>query len=151
MEHQGQRAGLELFSHRRTPEAHQQFRDDNRDSKIPCTKIILCGIVHPRYYARGRCIWEKRSLFQDRAVWHLELDVNSEDRIVYMLGFLGAGYQGLEDDCGYEPYRLDNGALEDRSGGLWVLRPAGEESDGEFTLIACLTRTPNGDFPLYDY
>ena len=80
----------------------------------------------------------------DTAVFHLKIDVFPADFVVYMLGF-GSRYEQIPKwgDC-----RLTLvDALHNR-GGLWLLRPAG---DDEFSLISCLSRLPMGHNSLYDH
>ncbi|KAF4634357.1 hypothetical protein G7Y89_g3757 [Cudoniella acicularis] len=126
------------------PAWQNQFCHDNKDSKVPYTKLIVRGIVDPRFYVSGKCVWEKRQLLKDKAFWSLELDVYQTDLVVYLLGFVGAGYQG---QILVDPFDINNQwAFGDSSGGPWLLRPAG---NNEYKVIACLSWRPNDLLPLY--
>jgi hypothetical protein len=77
------------------PPEHKQLCEDNRKGTVPYTKLILCGTVDSRFYAKGSSLWEKRQRLKDKAVWHLEFGVNPTDLVIYMLGFIGIGFTGL--------------------------------------------------------
>jgi hypothetical protein len=129
-----------------SPATQEQFCQDNRDSSVPYTKLILRGMVDPTFRAEGNCIWEKRRWLTDKAVWQLECDVYPTDLVVYMLGFIGLGYQVLSSAD-----NLDNNGAAAYSyyrGGLWLLRPA---RDDEFKLIACLPFLSCISPPLYSH
>ncbi|RYC60101.1 hypothetical protein CHU98_g6105 [Xylaria longipes] len=113
----------------RPPQVHQQFCDNNRQPHIPLTKLIVRGMVEPMFYAKGTSIWKKKSIWNDEEAWQLDLEVYSTDLIVYVVSFVGVGFQGS-----HVKEVLETGGLH-RHGGLWVLRPAGAD---EFRLIACL-------------
>lgn len=137
--------GLGRFIPRPPPDSHRQFCDDNKDRTVPPTKLILRGTPDPRFYAKGKCVWEKRQLLKDKAVWHLEFDVYTTDLIVRMHGFIGLAFKGLSLADHYD----DNSywSRQYSSGGLWLLRPAGAD---EFKLIACLSWVSNIWRSLYE-
>jgi hypothetical protein len=101
------------------PETQEQFCQDNMDSTVPYTKLILRGMIDPAFRVEGSCIWYKRRWLTDDAVWEPECDVYPTDLVVHMLGLDGV--------------RTRAGCWQ--NDGLWLLRLAG---DDEFKLIGCL-------------
>lgn len=124
------------------PVEHMQFCKDNRENTGPCTQIILRGIIDLRFFANGRSVWEKKRLFKDKAVWHLEVDVYPTDLVVYMHNFTGVGFQRLS----LADYRYTKKPFEYCNGGSWLLRPTEQT---RFKLIACLSNITNRCHPLY--
>jgi hypothetical protein len=124
------------------PTEHLEFRCDNCRLEVPCTKLILRGIVDPRFYAEGNFIWarhrEKWHLDKDEVIWQLDFEVFPIDIVVYIHAFVGAGYQHL-----YKERLPISGAISPKSpvsGGPWLLRPVGAD---EYRLMACLSWTRN--------
>jgi hypothetical protein len=109
--------------------ANSQFRNDNKHSGLPCTKLVLRGQVVPECYSKGKCIRTKEML-RDRTVWQLEVDVYETDLVIYIFGYVDSGRI-----CYHEPEDWTESQVCDKIGGLWLLRPAGND---EFKLIACL-------------
>lgn len=128
-----------------SPGDQEQFCKDNRNGIVPYTKLILRGRVIPILRAEDKCIWEEKESLTGKALWQLECDVYPTDLVVNMLGHIGAGSPSPTFVNGPE---LDNilTAKYHRGGGLWLLRPAG---DDEFKLIACLSYESNETFLLY--
>jgi len=126
------------------PGSQEQFCQDNGNSTVPYTKLILRGMVAPRFRVEGKSIWEKRRWLTDKAVWQLECDVYPTDIVVHMLGFIRCAGYGLS----LAELLNDNTVTTYQGGGLWLLRPAG---DDEFKLIACLPFSPKPWYPLYPH
>ncbi len=102
------------------PATQEQFCQDNRNGIVPYTKLIVRGMVEPKFRAEGKCIWGKRRWLTDKAVWQLECDVYPTELVVYALGFTRVGCQGL-----YLAGFSDDRAAAARTystGGLWLLR-----------------------------
>ena len=121
------------------PASQEQFCQDNRDSTVPYTKLILRGVVYPALRAEGNCIWDNGRGLKNKVVWQLECDVYPTDLVVDILGFS----YGLADI----QFRLhvNKGAAPScyEGGGLWLLRPAG---DDEFKFVASLSFV-SGEIP----
>lgn len=101
----------------RTVDSHVQFYKDNKESEaiIPCNKLILRGTSDSRFYIKKNSVWEKGLWRPDTLAWRLKSDVQTTDLIVRMHAFADRG--------------------GDRCGGLWLLRPVGND---EYKLLACL-------------
>ncbi|TGO54011.1 hypothetical protein BCON_0114g00220 [Botryotinia convoluta] len=125
------------------PPAHRKFKKDNMTTELPHTKLILRGKIETQFLIGERSISRNyQPYLKDKVIWHLEHDVYPTDLVVYMLGFVGVGYQG---STRVDIFEIGNRSHTYESGGLWILRPVGEE----FKLISCLTWDDEDYLSLY--
>jgi hypothetical protein len=107
------------------PLAHERFCEDNRRTAIPCTQIVLRGIIDLEFYAKDRSVWKREKKIRDRIAWNLHAEVYQTDLVVNMHSHLGRR--------DYMDERYDSGVP-------WLLRPTEQD---QFKLVACLSAYPD--------
>ncbi|KAI1173327.1 hypothetical protein F4777DRAFT_558450, partial [Nemania sp. FL0916] len=112
-------------------EIRQKFREANHRPHVPHNKLLLHGMTERSFYAQGTSIGI-RSQAGDHPIWQLGFNVYPTDLIVSLVDF-------FKPHWGVTYGTMPFAEGQPLHGGLWVLRPAGED---EFTLVACLLWEP---------
>ncbi|CAN9288346.1 unnamed protein product [Alternaria alternata] len=113
------------------------IREQNTRRTMSWRKIILHGIVDTRFYVSNDYIWERRRHLKDKRRWQLSCDTNGDDIVVYMPEVLGSEIE--QELLGHRLHEGSEVSREYTSGGLWLLRPVGND---EHKIIACLSWIP---------
>tara|TARA_R110002003_G_scaffold245_2_gene17592 strand:- start:1682 stop:3403 length:1722 start_codon:yes stop_codon:yes gene_type:complete len=121
------------------PSVQEQLQKDNKDCAIPCTRLILRGMVDSRYYVTNNCVWERRRFLKDKKMWKLEFDVEQEDVVAFLVGFDNIAHGG-----GFREWYH-------RVGGLWLLRPVKNMPEEAFIILAFLSWNKEDDQPFYGH
>ncbi|KAG9190005.1 hypothetical protein G6011_08093 [Alternaria panax] len=123
--------------------ARKQFWDDNTDSAIPHTNLVVRGIADLRFYISGDRIL---SLMYRKQMWKLDFESGPGDLIVSLASF-ETFTSHLTCDIWFE--RKERRFSEFKEAGVWLLRPARFGSDQEFRLMAFLAFVEEDELPFY--
>ena len=130
------RGSLEIPSSS-TSSLNRSIREHNTRHTMSWKKIIMHGIVDTRFYVSNEHVWERRRHLKDKRRWQLSCDTDSNDIVVYMPEVLATKIE--QELLGHRLYEGIEVSCEYTSGGLWLLRPVGND---EHRIVAFLSWFP---------